>query len=339
VTCDPPLAPAAAAARWDERLAAARSPHLLQSWGWGAVQASAGWRAHRLWVEGADGPLPVLALVSARGPARLPGLRRIYVPRGPALGPDDIEGYRAVAGVLGSLARRTGAVRVDVEVPWEAGAVPADHPWRAGIACDPRQPWVTSIVDLAGSVEDRLGRCHPKTRYNIRLAERRGVTVTTRRDLSALVACVRATARRQGIHLPGAAHLAAVTAALGPGAQTLVADVDGEVVAAILLGVFANEAIYLYGGATGRHRELMPNYLLHWSAMELAVRMGCGRYDLWGMPPTADPSHPWHGLRQFKLGFGGRTVTLAGSRSLLLSPLRARLLDGAEAGLRRWRPR
>jgi len=331
--------PAPEAARWDACLAALPAPHLLQSWGWGEVQAGAGWRVHRLWVERPGGAVPVSALESARGPGAIPGLRRLYVPRGPALAPADAEGYRAVATALRRCAARVGAVRVDVEVPWEAGSVLPAGPWSHGVQVPPRQPPVTSIVDLGGGDEDRLRRCHPKTRYNIRLAERRGVTVTEDRGLDQLARCLAHTARRQGIHLPGPRHLARVVRALGPGARPLFAVVGEEVVAAILLAVFAGEAVYLYGGATGRHRERMPNHLLHWRAMELAVRLGCGRYDLWGMPPTDDPGHPWHGLRQFKLGFGGRTVTFAGSRSELLHPERARLLAGLEAAERRLRRR
>ncbi len=334
-----PSGPGPEPGRWDGGLAAAPSPHLLQSWGWGEVQATAGWRVRRLWIDHPDRPLPVTVLVTRSGAGRVPGLRRLYVPRGPALAPSDAAGYRRVEAALRRLARSVGAARIDVEVPWEAELVPASHPWLAGAPVPSRQPAVTSVVDLTGTEADRLGRCHPKTRYNIRLAERRGVTVTEARPLRELSACLGATARRQRIHLPGPSHLAAVARALGPGARPLFAVVEGEVVAAILVAVFAGEAVYLYGGATGRHRDRMPNHLLHWRAMELAVRLGCDRYDLWGMPPSDDPRHPWHGLRQFKLGFGGRTLTLAGDRSVELSPMRAGILRALEAGGRRIRRR
>ncbi len=331
--------PASESARWDARLAAAPAPHLLQSWGWGEVQGRAGWRVHRLWVDGPEGRLPVTALESASGVAAVRGLRRLYVPRGPAVDPRDRAGYARVASALLAQAREVGAVRVDVEAPWEAAAVAPTVAWAAAPPTAPRQPLVTSIVDLSGSAEARLARCHPKTRYNIRLAERRGVTVTEEGGPEALARCLAATASRQAISLPGPRHLAAVAAALGPAARPLFAMVEGEVVSAIVVAAFAGEAIYLYGGTTGRFRERMPNYLLHWHAMDWAVRSGCLRYDLWGVPPTDDPGHRWHGLRQFKLGFGGRTVVYAGSRSMLLHPARARALERLEAAARRLRAR
>ena len=87
----------------------------------------------------------------------------------------------------------------------------------------------------------------------------------------------------------------------------------------------------------------MPSYGLQWRAIRLARQRGCSFYDLFGIPPDADPRHPMHGLFRFKTGFGGRVVNRLGCYDVSWRPLAYRLYSGAEA-LRRayyrgWRKR
>ncbi|MHB8313009.1 MAG: peptidoglycan bridge formation glycyltransferase FemA/FemB family protein, partial [Candidatus Dormibacteria bacterium] len=107
---------------WEEQLQRWPSANLLQSYGWGEVQAQAGWETHRLTVATAAGPLPVTALVGATG---IPGTTRIYVPRGPACGPGDAPAFAAAAAALAALGRRCRALTLEVEVPWSAAEVAA----------------------------------------------------------------------------------------------------------------------------------------------------------------------------------------------------------------------
>ncbi|MGH7641309.1 MAG: lipid II:glycine glycyltransferase FemX [Candidatus Dormibacteria bacterium] len=323
-------------ASWDAQLRKWPGANLLQSWGWAEVQARAGWRVYRLQVPTAAGPLPVSAQV---GDTVLPGLSRIYVPRGPVSPPDDLVAFGLVLEQLLALGRRTGARLLEIEVPWAAAELPPDHPWLAWSPAEPRQPRATLTVDLAPEPDAILASFHPKCRYNVRLAQRRGVLVDGAAGLAELAACVRATELRQRIHLPSQSHLAVVLEQLGEQARVFAARVGDTVVAAILVAIFGDQAIYLYGGATGRHRELMPNHLLHWQAMLWARGRGCRGYDLWGIPETDDPRHPWHGLAQFKRGFGGVEAHYAGARSKRLRLGGGVLLTLADAARRRARTR
>ncbi|HEY6538590.1 MAG TPA: peptidoglycan bridge formation glycyltransferase FemA/FemB family protein [Candidatus Dormibacteraeota bacterium] len=317
-----------AAADWDGRLRDWPAANLLQSHGWGEVQARAGWATHRLRVSTPAGELPVSAQLAGSG---VPGFSRIYVPRGPVCPAVDVASFRAVVGALVALGRTSRALAVEIEVPWSASTVPDDHPWLGWPRARPRQPLATRMVDLGPEPEAIMAQFREKTRYNVRLAERRGVIVEESASLADLVACIEATAARQRVHLPSADHLAVVVARLGAGARIWAARVEGEVVAAILVATFAAEATYLYGGATGRHRERMPNQLLQWRAMLRAREEGCQHYDLWGVPENQDPTHPWHGLAQFKLGFGGEQIRYAGARSLQLRPGGSAILGAADA--------
>lgn len=334
---------ASPAEAWDTALSSWPRPHLLQSYGWGVVQASAGWEPVRLWVEVDDQRrLPVTALVGGG----LPGLPpRIYVPKGPACAPDDRRAWRAVVRDLTALARARNAAAIVVEPPgWSedvaAIAAALGPGWEPA---PPIQPRHTAIVDLEGGLSAVLGRMRPKGRYNARLAERRAVVVGIEEDpivaSETLARLCAATAARQGIHQPDADHLLCALVAL-PGARVFVARVDGEAVAGALVAPFAGEAIYLYGGSVLRHRERQPSSLLHLEVMRWAIAEGCRRYDLWGIPPDDDPRHPWHGLRQFKLQLGGVPQKTCGAWRLVLRPLAWRIVEAGDAvreGVRRVR--
>ena len=329
--------------RWDERLLGWPRAHLLQSWGWGELQAGAGWAVERIGAGPAELPVTVL-----RGAAGAPGLPpRLYVPKGPACDPSDAETWRAVLDELQRLSESTHAASITVEPnAWYgeraqlAAVLGAPH-WRPAPTVQPEH---TAVVDLGGGEEAVLARMKPKGRYNIRLAEKRGVEVRTPGDPAAAAAEMarlsETTARRQGINLPGAAYFRRALDCL-PTARVHLAVVEGEAVAAVLVAHFAGEMVYLYGGSSPAHRERQPSSLLHLHVIREAIAAGCHTYDLWGIPPDADPGHPWHGLRQFKLQLGGVERSTAGAFEQVNRPLAARAVAGANAArraVRRLRP-
>jgi hypothetical protein len=280
-----------------------RPAPLLQSWAWGEVQSRAGWRVQRLRLPGG-----AMASVQVRGRGRL---SEGYVPRGPV--PPTPE----AAAALVEWARRSGLAALRLEP--EAGVELASELARLGLRpVEPTQPVHTLILEL-GPQAAMLGRFKPKTRYNIRLAERRGVTVEEGLDASELARQAGATAARQGIRLPRAAYYNLLLEHL-PWCRTYVARLDGEPIAAIAVARHSGRAYYLFGGSTGAHRDAMPAYAAHWAAMLAAAAAGCRDYDLWGVPPEPDRSHPWFGLWQFKTGFDGRHVEYAGAFEAVLAP-------------------
>ena len=302
---------------WDGRLRALVSPApLLQSWGYGETQAHEGWAVERLALPGGG---RATVLLQGRGP-----LRRAYVPRGPLPARGDVVARLAAW----ARERRLTRLRVEPEAGPELGPALRELGFRPAPTFHPRH---TLLVPLGGE-EEMLASLKPKHRYNLRLAQRRGVCVEEAADAEELARQSQATALRQRISLPQVAVYRRRLKLLD-WCRTYVARHEGRAIAAILVARFDGRAYYLFGGASGERRELMPAYLLQWRAMRAAAAAGCRDYDLWGVPPGPDPGHPWHGLWQFKTGFGGRPVELCGAWELTLS--RPRLALGEAAGAAR----
>jgi lipid II:glycine glycyltransferase (peptidoglycan interpeptide bridge formation enzyme) len=298
------------AAAWDRALAAMPNPHLLQSYRWGELQASFGWEVQRHFLDVDDTPLPVSLLLA---PTLVPGGRFGYVAKGPALTAAHVS---AALESLADLARRLDLAFLTVEPEIEAGWAPPP-PWRRGTAIQPEQ---TAIVDLRPEPETILAGLRPKTRYNVRLAERKGVVVERTDDVAAFAKLAEMTSARHRIQLAREPYYRAVHDLMsGDGTSRIYLAIhEGVPLAGIMVLRFAGRAIYLFGASSPSGRNLMPAYVLHWHAIQEMRRLGDVEYDLWGIPPQGQPSHPLAGLWQFKSGWNGRLVSYAGAFDLPL---------------------
>jgi peptidoglycan pentaglycine glycine transferase (the first glycine) len=336
---------------WDRRVAAAPQGHLLQSWGWGDLKARSGWRVQRLAVEGA------LAQVLFRPlPAGLGTIA--YVPKGPLVDYRDPSSLRTLLDAVQPLARKERALCLKIEPDLEDDPDMARRLQALGFRASPQaiQPRRTILVDLAPDPEEILGRMKQKTRYNIRLAARKGVSVRagTEADLAPFYELMETTARRDGfgIHTRayyGVAHRLFVEAGQG---QLLLAEYEGSLLAGlVVLGLCQSgrctTACYMYGASSDEHRNLMPTYLLQWESMLWAKEQGCRTYDLWGVPDEDEAvlerdftqrSDGLWGVYRFKRGFGGRLVRTVGAWDLIYAPLRYRLYSAAATWLSRRQP-
>jgi len=273
-----------------------------------------GWQAHPFLVtcETAVGPVEFPLLVLTRRIAR--AFRLAYVPFGPTFDPGAGRG-----GFLAGLARvlrphlPRGTFLLRFDLPWVmAGESPRGPGLRK--AADDIQPASTVIVDLRPDEDGILDAMKSKTRYNVRLAEKRGVTVEegTTADLEGWYALYRETSARDRIAIHSlpyyrglfeAAAGRAASAGVAPAVRLLLARADGKLLAGNIVLFWRKAAVYLTGASSGEQRNLMPTYALQWAAMRMAKAAGCETYDLYGCPPAADESHPMFGLYQFKTGF------------------------------------
>lgn len=231
--------------------------------------------------------------------------------------------------------KKTAAVFMHVE------PTTADHQGRhMGLPLHPsrsRQPQHTLVMDLTQTDETLLAAMHEKTRYNIRLAEKKGVTV---RDATGdtdtwnrFWQIMETTAGRDGFHLHPRSYYEAMFQTLtGPlehaeqcVARLLVAEHDGDLLAGLILIRFGNTATYLHGASADAKRNLMAPHLLQWQAMQRARAAGCTAYDFWGVAPADAANHPWAGVTRFKTGFGGTRVSLPPAWELPLRPFWYRL--------------
>ena len=176
------------------------------------------------------------------------------------------------------------------------------------------------VVDIAGSEEEILGRMKPKTRYNIGLARRKGVTVRTvgPESLPDFHALYRQTALRNGFRPCGYTHFATLFHCLAAGRGGsellfLLAAHGKDILAGAIVGISGQAANFLYGASADAKRNLMAPSLMHWTAMLQARQRGCTTYEMGAVSPGVDPSHPFYGLYRFKTGFGGRIEYRSGS--------------------------
>lgn len=344
--------PAAAADRdaWQALLGSVSSGDFLHDWGWEAVAAYDGQPQRRFVVED-DGSVVALAAAQVRGI----GLGRSfwYVPHGPVVDFGDRqapEWIRALVEGLAVAARTDRAVALRLEPRIDSGAPEAAI--LDGLAHrvpELLQVGQTRIVEL-GDDDTLLTGFDADTRYAVRRAEREGVEVllvTDAADRSAverLHGLVRETQRRAGFRLPPLErYWIAWQGLAGAGRACLVeARRDDELLASGMLVVEGGQSFYLFAGSRREspgEAKRYASYAVQWAMMREARRQGAVRHDLWGVAPAkAGPDHPWYGVGLFKKGFGGRSVTWAGSWEIVIDP-RIYRLRAAAARLRRRTPR
>jgi peptidoglycan pentaglycine glycine transferase (the first glycine) len=304
---------------WDEAVLA-RGGHLLQSWRWGAFKAQFGWHVER--VVARSGEDISLAQILFRHRA---GVSIGYIPRGPVLPSGDLHAARELRAQIDRVARCRRALTIIVE---------PDQPFPAEVADElrlqpgpaPIQPSRTVKVDLLDDT-GLLAQMHPKMRYNVRLAQRRGVVIRRVGDAVAasdeFYALLRDTAARNEFIIHTPEYYRAFLRLFGDDIALLFADVEGRVAAAAVAVAFGDEAIYMYGASSTQDRGHGAAFLLQFEAMRWARERGCLRYDLWGIPEQ-DPETSRHqdgdrlvstsgsdrrGLYEFKTRFGGQIVS------------------------------
>lgn len=303
---------------------------LLQSGFWGTFRARLGWHPVAAAVSGA-GVAGTVLLLSRSTPAGT----FVYCPLGPQAEPP----AEASGACLDGMARAvrpllpTGSFAVRFDPPWP------EERWCGGRRAAPHvQPQSTVIVDLRPEEGDLLAAMKAKTRYNVRLSERRGIAVREAgaAGLDGWYRLHRDMARRQGITRHSLRYFRELFLAADtyPGRRPrlllLMAAHDGEDVAGIVVSLFGRRARYLYGASSDRHRHAMPNYGLQWTAMRLARQAGCETYDLFGIPRSADPTLPMAGLYRMKTGFGGAIVHRAPAHDAVLNRPRHAAFRAAE---------
>ncbi len=179
-------------------------------------------------------------------------------------------------------------------------------------------PANTFFVDLNSSESELLSSMKSKTRYNIRLAERKGVEVFsgTEDRLPEWYRLYETTAWRNGMTVNGIEYFQSVIEARKKSkdaqVELLMARHGDQLLSAMFLVLTGNRATYLYGASAEEKRSFMPSYALQWKAMKLAKEAGCVEYDFFGTSPKPDPAHPMNGLYKFKSGFGGEIKHLMG---------------------------
>jgi len=329
---------------WNTLITSLTGAHFLQTREWAAVKSAVGWQAQDLVWRGENGEISGAAQSLTRTMRLLhygPRLSVGYVPRGPLIDWQNTEQRKISLEGLEAYARKHNLVfiKIDPEVVVGKGideGVDADvYPGlklmdelrQRGWRFSPEQIQFknTMWLDLTGSEEDWLARMKQKTRYNIRLAMKNGVSVRKASidDLPMLYSMYAETANRDGFIIrPQEYYLDVWSRFMSAGmAEGLIAEFDETPLAGLIYFHLGTRAWYVYGMSKNLQREKMPNYLLQWEAMRAAREKGCLIYDLWGAPETFDSSDPMYGVYRFKEGLGAEVVRTIGAWDYPVKPV------------------
>ena len=284
-----------------------QSSNLWQSSAWARFQESLG-RSTRLYRH-----LDAAALVVIDKGAG--GFSTWDIPRGPTF-------TKAETGILllNRIAHDARSERC-IELTWspeKALTIPGAQTSKRHV-----QPEATSVVDLSRTEAEILAAMHQKGRYNIRVAEKAGVTVRegSGRDMDAMYELLKATGGRDSFTIAQKSQYARFLSDL-EGSFMLLAEHEGRPISGLLGVIHGSTGVYYYGASDYTHRHLMAPYLLQWRGMQHCKDASCTHYDLLGISPdNAGINDPWRGITEFKRKFGGSVVTYPPEQVIVFKPI------------------
>jgi lipid II:glycine glycyltransferase (peptidoglycan interpeptide bridge formation enzyme) len=329
---------------WNQVVSELPGPHILQTWEWAQVKRAYGWSPiTKVWSDACGKPeaaaLVLMKSLSFMGIS--PNVNVLYSPRGPLLDWTNAVLRRKVLRDLQALAHQNNAIfiKIDPELTIGTGVPGTEQAEESPIGQTmvyelENSGWAysdsqiqfknTVILRVDCPDEDMLARMKQKTRYNLRLAQRKGVTVRegTPADFATLYKMYAETSVRDGFVIRSADYYECVWQSFYKNnmLHPLIAEYEGQPISGLILFTYAGRAWYLYGMSTDQHRELMPNYLLQYEAMRTAREAGCSVYDLWGAPDQFDESDSMWGVFRFKEGLGGQVLRTAGAWDYAVHP-------------------
>jgi len=308
---------------WNRFLSDRPNAHLLQTGEWGELKSAFGWKPVRV-VSGEMG-----AQILFR---KLPlGFTIGYIPKPVSSHPLSIRSEQFWRE-MDFVCRKHRAIFLKLEPDLWNDQKPETSHLTLRTSLHNIQPPRTLIVDIHGSEEDILARMKQKTRYNIRLAEKKGVAVRAWDDIESFHRMMLVTGGRDGFGVHSLEYYRGAYGLFHPigMCELLVAEYEGKPLAALFVARNGSRAYYLYGASTDVERSRMPTYLLQWEAMKWAKARGSKEYDLWGVPDEDEVTLEanfekrrdglW-GVYRFKRGFGGELKRAAQAMDRVYNPL------------------
>lgn len=300
--------------RWDAFVSTAEGGSFLQSWAWGEFQKELGLRYWRLVAEEAENIVDVALVIKHELPM---GKSWLYVPGGPLMTPfPSLAGLPFPANLAGKLQGEKGNA-IFMRIDPRLSAFNLGGGWRK--AKREVQPKETLVLDLNRSEDELLAGMHAKTRYNIRLAEKKGVTVRfshDKKDLESFLQLAQSVSARSPFRYHPPEYYRAILEVLGVGEmlELAVTELDSHPLAVHFLVSFGSTVTYVHGASSSEQREVMAPHLLQWVSIKRAKEQGKRWYDFYGVSPQ------WPGITRFKEGFGGMRRSYVGAWDYPLSP-------------------
>ena len=194
------------------------------------------------------------------------------------------------------------------------------------------------MLDIEGKTpEEIMAGFHSKWRYNIRLAQRKGVTCGyfDESHVDEFYELMKVTGDRDGFIIRPKEYFVRMLRELGPQhCRLYLCHYEGKAISGAVTTQYAGKTCYVYGASDNNMRNVMPNHLMQWTMINWAVENGDFVYDFQGIPHYQDENHPNYGVYRFKKGFNGEVVSFAGEFDYVFSPLSKTIVDLGEKGMR-----
>lgn len=304
---------------WNEFQMEFENPHILQTRYWGELKANFGWDNVRVGSKEAGAQILFRKLPLNHSLA--------YIPKGP-IG----DNWKEILPEIEEICRKRKAVFLKIEMDlWDEeaddlsdlGFIRANHEI---------QPRRTIVINISGTEEEILAQMKQKTRYNIRLAGKKGVIVYRSKDISEFSDLMDVTGQRDQFGVHTSEYYQKAYDLFNPDGlcELFIAKFEGRPIAGLIAFVSGKRAWYFYGASSNEHRNLMPTYLVQWEAIRWAKSKGCLEYDLWGVPDMnqkeleenfMNRNDGLWGVYRFKRGFGGDVRRTAPSWDKVFKPL------------------
>ncbi len=287
---------------WKAAAHSTKTTEFLQSWQWGEFQAATGKKVIRLGIYNEEGVLEqgIEGFVHILGF----GLKYLYIPRA------DVSDQ--VVDLLKNYAKERGYVFIRVE------PVSKNLSGTNTVPTKNRQPKNTLVLHLLKDEDRLLNEMHQKTRYNIRLAEKKGVEIREGKNADIFWELNKETTARDTFKSHDKSYYAEMLKS--PICHQLTAYFENKPIASNIYMSFNGVCTYLHGASANEYRNVMAPYLLQWTGIRFAKKFGCTTFDFWGIAAEAEKNNPdaicvnefcwnkndrWSGITRFKVGFGG----------------------------------
>ena len=321
---------------WDSILKNFTDSHFMQTSLWANIKVENGWKPHYLvWVEN-DEVILAGAMVLERKIRlfRFLTLKIHYVPKGPLFNCPDNEKIKQVLSDLKSFSKLKKGIfiKIDPDLIFDAEGDIDNHEFNLNVRPDYKelfqsQNWIeaseqiqfknTIIIPLDKPGDQILMQMKQKTRYNIRLSEKKGVKVRIgdQSDLVKLYNLYAETAMRDNFVIRSQEYYLRVWSKFIEAGycEPIIAEFEGVILAAVIIYFFSDKAYYVYGMSSEKNRNLMATYLLQWKSILRAKEKKCKYYDFWGAPEEISESDRMWGVYKFKIGFGGIFIRTIGA--------------------------
>jgi peptidoglycan pentaglycine glycine transferase (the first glycine) len=275
---------------------------------WHEIQAKEGSQSELLGLEEENKVIAIFTTIKKRLGL---SLFYYYLPRGPVfLNSLTEEEKKKALAFLESEFEKRGAVFLRIEPREKELSINAKDSINL-------QPQKTLMLDLSLSLDDLLKNFHSKTRYNIKLAQKKGMQIKVDDKMEAFDSfwsLMTETGKRDAFKIHNKEHYRLLATADSNFIKLFTAEFNGKVVAAGLFSFYGNKVTYLHGASSYQDRQLMAPYLLQWTVIKQAQELGYKYYDFYGIDEKK-----WPGVTRFKKGFGGFEIDYAGTKDIILN--------------------